>query len=682
MSENNVSTPTYKTVYKNQSYTLKNNEDALSLTGTQAINGTGNDKPNFIEGNNAANILDGKGNADTLYGGLGNDLYIVDNANDYIDDSIITDATIDPSTVDRSNEINRVASSVDYTLLDNQHFKILMLTGSADINGTGNQEDFNYIKGNSGNNILTGFAVNETLDGGAGHDTLNGSTGNDTYVINDVADVINEPSGSSIDTVVSSVTYTLGSNLENLTLTGKNTTGTGNDLANTLISDAKNTTLTGGNGAASFIIKSGSSTITNFGGLKGDSLSVSKAASASVTLNSRLDSNNNSIVNNGSVTIISNGAPVDLSHASGSSGFKIVSNGTSGILISGSVNADTIIGGLGNDTIQGYTIGDIIDGGKDSGSSQTNYLVLNGNLNNPTDQQINNIDQISIDPNFSNVDTGITINLANQSEGFTSITGGMGDDTITGGKGNDTLLGSGGSNTFNVLSGKDTILDFNPDSNDGDTLHVASKATATIVLTQNLTQTNHITLDKTASLTILLNYDNDITSVDVSWQETGSKGFVIQNSKTQGVVIIGSDNADSIVAGAGGDTISSGLGNDTLIGGSGSDTFVFDSAINSKTNVDKISGFTSGQDTIELLSSIFGGTTTPAISSITDSNFISNERGSQPNHGNYNFLYSTSKGTLSYDADGAGHSFSPVVIAILGTGNDHPALKASDLSLV
>ena len=461
MSENNVSTPTYKTVYKNQSYTLKNNEDALSLTGTQAINGTGNDKPNFIEGNNAANILDGKGNADTLYGGLGNDLYIVDNANDYIDDSIITDATIDPSTVDRSNEINRVASSVDYTLLDNQHFKILMLTGSADINGTGNQEDFNYIKGNSGNNILTGFAVNETLDGGAGHDTLNGSTGNDTYVINDVADVINEPSGSSIDTVVSSVTYTLGSNLENLTLTGKNTTGTGNDLANTLISDAKNTTLTGGNGAASFIIKSGSSTITNFGGLKGDSLSVSKAASASVTLNSRLDSNNNSIVNNGSVTIISNGAPVDLSHASGSSGFKIVSNGTSGTLISGSEKADTIIGGLGDDRILGYTTGDIIDGGKDSGSSQTNYLVLNGNLNNPTDQQINNIDQISIDPNFSNVDTGITINLANQSEGFTSITGGMGDDTITGGKGNDTLLGSGGSNTFNVLSGKDTILDFN-----------------------------------------------------------------------------------------------------------------------------------------------------------------------------------------------------------------------------
>ena len=67
--------------------------------------------------------------------------------------------------------------------------------------------------------LLSGGDGDDTLTGGSGDDTLDGGAGNDTYVVNR-ADVIVEGAKAGIDTARSSISWTLGANLENLVLTG------------------------------------------------------------------------------------------------------------------------------------------------------------------------------------------------------------------------------------------------------------------------------------------------------------------------------------------------------------------------------------------------------------------------------------------------------------------------------
>jgi Ca2+-binding RTX toxin-like protein len=82
---------------------------------------------------------------------------------------------------------------------------------------------------------LQGTTKNDTLTGKSGNDQLYGNAGNDTYIIDSTSDTIIELAGEGTDTVKSFVSWTLGDNLENLTLTESSSiNGTGNSLDNTL----------------------------------------------------------------------------------------------------------------------------------------------------------------------------------------------------------------------------------------------------------------------------------------------------------------------------------------------------------------------------------------------------------------------------------------------------------------
>ena len=117
------------------------------------------------------------------------------------------------------------------------------------------------IKGTKGNDLLTGLTGNasdDSFDGGLGADTMKGGLGNDTYYVDNPGDVVIEAAGEGSDTVISSITWTLGKNLENLTLDGKeNINGTGNDLANILTGNDRNNRLDGGNDTVADIFKGG-----------------------------------------------------------------------------------------------------------------------------------------------------------------------------------------------------------------------------------------------------------------------------------------------------------------------------------------------------------------------------------------------------------------------------------------
>ena len=200
-----------------------------------------------------------------MFGGAGDDIYIVDATGDRVFETTTTTSGID------STGLDTVKSSVSFNLGLNagtQFVEGLTLTGVANTNATGNALN-NLLQGNTGNN---------TLNGGTGTDQLLGGDGNDLYFVDDLSDRVFETTtltsninAGGIDTVISSITYNLDLYAgirfaEHLTLTGAgnlNGTGnalgnriTGNDGANQLNGGLGNDTLIGGLGADRFVFNS------------------------------------------------------------------------------------------------------------------------------------------------------------------------------------------------------------------------------------------------------------------------------------------------------------------------------------------------------------------------------------------------------------------------------------------
>lgn len=262
------------------SYRLTVNVENMTLTGSSSISGEGNELGNVITGNGASNniygndgndtlsgnsgddyliggdgddLINGGSGSDEMYGGLGNDRYVVD-ANDYIEEY-------------EDEGIDLVETAATYTLGEN--FENLTLTGTSGVSGNGNFLD-NVITGNSGANTLRGYDGSDYLDGGSGNDTMIGGAGDDTYVVGVAGDVVTELPGEGVDTVISSVAYTLSTHLENLTLSGTSAiNGTGNAGENILIGNSGANALSGLGGDDVLEGRGGTDTLTGGAGNDG-----------------------------------------------------------------------------------------------------------------------------------------------------------------------------------------------------------------------------------------------------------------------------------------------------------------------------------------------------------------------------------------------------------------------------
>jgi Ca2+-binding RTX toxin-like protein len=487
------------TVRASVDWTLGANLENLVLTG-DAINGTGNALDNTLTGNAAANTLNGGAGADTMIGGDGVDTYYVDNVGDVV---IETDASL--------TALDRVFASIDYTLGAN--VENLILTGTANLNGTGSAVS-NRITGNDGDNIL---------DGGLGADTLIGGLGNDTYIVDNIGDTVNETSTliTEIDTVRSSLDWTLGANLENLVLTGNAVNGTGNALNNTLTGNAAANTLDGGLGADTMIGGDGVDTyyVDNVGDVVIETdASLTALDRVFASIDYTLGANVENLILTGNGNLNGTGNAVS-NRMTGNAGDNILDGGA---------GIDTLIGGLGNDTYVVDNAGDIItetstlaneiDTVRASvdwtlGANLEN-LVLTGNAINGTGNSLNNV---------------LTGNAMNN-----TLSGGAGDDTLDGGLGADTMIGGDGVDTYYV-------------DNVGDVV----------------TETD-------ASLTAL---DRVFASIDYTLGANVENLILIGSANLNGT---GNAVNNRITGNIGNNILDGGMGADTMIGGAGNDTYVVD----------------------------------------------------------------------------------------------------------
>lgn len=151
--------------------------------------------------------------------------------------------------------------------------KLIATTTGSTLNGLDGDDK---LYGRDASDVLVGGNGNDWLEGGKGADTMIGGAGSDTYVVDDVRDVVSETTDAGtdaggIDTVRSSISYTLSNFIENLILTGTTATnGVGNDLANTITGSDGANILNGGGGAD--VLRGGNGDDRLFGGAGADRL--------------------------------------------------------------------------------------------------------------------------------------------------------------------------------------------------------------------------------------------------------------------------------------------------------------------------------------------------------------------------------------------------------------------------
>ena len=263
------------TAFTADRYTLGANIENGTIVGTRAFNLTGNELNNRLQGNTAFNVLTG---------GIGDDTYVLSdlsqsqsgqyvlNAYDTVTEG--AGAGIDTVLVTAIDNPDTFSSIETYTLGANVENGSIV--GRFAFNLTGNELN-NSLLGNSAANRLTGNNGNDTLDGGVGIDSLRGGIGNDTYVVDNMSDQAIEAASAGTDRIISTVTFTLGANVENLTLIGPGyVNGTGNTVGNVIAGNTGNNKLVGLGGSDTLNGGAGNDILT--GGLGKDRMTGSVGA--------------------------------------------------------------------------------------------------------------------------------------------------------------------------------------------------------------------------------------------------------------------------------------------------------------------------------------------------------------------------------------------------------------------
>jgi Ca2+-binding RTX toxin-like protein len=387
------------------SYALGAELENLLLAGSAGINGTGNALDNVILGNAGNNVIEGAAGNDVLNGALGVDTVSYAGA--------LAAVTV---SLGQSAAQNTGAAGID-TLASFEN-----LTGSG----------FNdRLFGNARANVLSGGLGEDVLNGGAGADTLVGGAGNDTYVVDNLGDVAVETAAQGIDTVQSAIDWTLGAQLENLTLTG-GVRATGNALANTLTGNALDNIIDGRAGADRMYGKAGDDTyyVNNAADFVGENaLEGSDQVISSVAY--RLSANVENLTLAGTAGI----------SGKGNTDANVIHGNAGNNLLDGAAGADTMAGGLGNDT---YVVDDALDVVIENPGEGTD--LLQSLVSYALSAEVENL-LLAGSGNING--TGNALN--------NTIKGNAGNNVLDGGAGSDALIGGLGDDTF-VFDAADKVL--------------------------------------------------------------------------------------------------------------------------------------------------------------------------------------------------------------------------------
>ncbi len=463
----------------------------------------------------------------------------------------------------------------------------LTLTGTANIDGTGNSED-NTITGNSGNNILSsggnpaGFST--------GNDTMIGGDGNDTYIIDSTLDIVTEAAGGGIDSIVSSVSYALTDNVENLTLDfgGADSNATGNALNNRITGDSGdnildggigNDTMIGADGNDTYIIDSTLDVIIENGSFSATDTvksSVNHTLTANVenliltgtaNLKGAGNSENNTITGNSGNNILSGGAGSDA--LDGGDGIDYASYYSSTIaIVADLTNAANNAGDAAGDTFVGieYLQGSLTASNFLTGDSNHNQLYgYNGN-----DTLIGGAgnDYLSAGAANDSLDGSEGNDKLDGGAGNDNLLGGDGIDHLDGGAGNDTLSGGAGNDVLHGGAGIDAL-------NGGDGIDYASYYSSTIAITADLTNAANNAGDAAGDTFVGIEYLQG--SLTASNRLTGDGIANVLYGYNANDTLLGGGGNDYLRSGAGDDSLDGGTGNDYLSGEAGNDTYIVDS---------------------------------------------------------------------------------------------------------